>query len=311
MAPQHIPTPTCPSLPPEIWIRILSHHLDLTHLWTTCRRVSSTFQAYVEQAFAETHLRSTQIDFQLEKHNLGGRTRRPEVPCTFSHFSSDAGKLRVYFTDKRGKREVSREEKGGYEKVMGRWEERVRMSKPETPHYTISLGGTVNDTGLPGLKLNAKERAIEFKWRDMLTLFFREQAWMRALRARWCVDVKNQVSNNHARFVMGEKLAPSGIPHPWPIAQLEFRKQIRRKRLKEAYQDDEEMTWAIGSLVYFERCSAYSQGNKRFTSVTNIRIPEAAFGERWFNSVYLLQGLFLDEWSCLHRIDVKREHLGL
>ncbi|KAF2658203.1 hypothetical protein K491DRAFT_690353 [Lophiostoma macrostomum CBS 122681] len=65
-----------PSLPPELWIRILSQHTDLSHLWTTCRRVSRDFLAYAEQVFAEYHLRrNVEVRFYLERHNLGGRGR--------------------------------------------------------------------------------------------------------------------------------------------------------------------------------------------------------------------------------------------
>ncbi|ORY08784.1 hypothetical protein BCR34DRAFT_488262 [Clohesyomyces aquaticus] len=301
----------CPSLPPELWIRILSHHTDLLHLWTTCRLVSPTFLAYVEQAFAETHLRTARIDFQLEKHNLGGRTRRPEIPCTFDRFGGSDGNQDgngrdvVWFTDHR-----SREEEDVYDEVMERWADRVRTSKPETPHYIISLGSIVNDTALPGLKFDANGRGVSFRWREMLTLFFREQAWFLQLRKGWQAGIKKRVVEDRQRQLSGDMVKPGWMPS-WETSKLELRKDIRRRRLREAYQENEEMQWAVGSLKYFERCSAYAQGSKAFNLVTNIRIPGASVGEKWFGSVNLLQGLYLDEWSCLHRIDVKEEHLGL
>src|SRR5436305_686445 len=123
----------CPSLPPELWIRILAHHHDLNHLWSTCRRVSSIFQAYVEQVFAEKHLRRTCIDFNLEKYNLGGKSRRPEIPTSFHRFSKD--KRRAYFKDSRNEDALGSEEL--LEATKKRWSEQMKESKVECPHYTI------------------------------------------------------------------------------------------------------------------------------------------------------------------------------
>ncbi|KAF2647594.1 hypothetical protein K491DRAFT_699539 [Lophiostoma macrostomum CBS 122681] len=354
------PEPQCPSLPPELWIRILSYHTDLLHLWTTCRLVSPIFSAYVEQAFAETHLRTARIDFMLEKHNLGGRTHRPEVPCTFASLgdigadhSGDGGgegvgseggcvgggngRETVWFTDTRprsavcaqdvagfhfqtaharsrarSKAKVSRKaedvEASTFNFILERWEDRVRNSKPETPHYVISLGGLVNDTALPELKIDVKRRGISFRWREMLTLFFREQAWLVQLAAQWEHDVEAQILEDRKTVLEGGKPPPRKFL-PRVSAMIEIRKQIRRRRLREAYQGNEKMQWAVESLKYFEQCSAYAQGKLKL--VTSIRIPGASVGEKWFGSVPLLQGLYLDEWSCMHRIDVKEEHLGL
>jgi hypothetical protein len=32
-------------------------------------------------------------------------------------------------------------------------------------------------------------------------------------------------------------------------------------------------------------------------------------GEKWFGSVNLVQELYLDEWSCMHRIDLRSEEV--
>ncbi|KAF2193217.1 hypothetical protein K469DRAFT_715253 [Zopfia rhizophila CBS 207.26] len=291
-------SPSCPSLPPELWIRILSHHHDLTHLWTTCRLISSTFCAYVEQVFAEYHIRSTRIDFQLEKFNLGGKSRRPEIPTTFHRFESSEGKRLVYFRDKRGKREVGKE--FGFEKVMERWEDRVRGSKPETPHYTVMIGGVVNDTALPGLAIHAEEREVSFDWRGMFRAFFREQERMRVLKIRWHRDCTKRLEENRKKIAAGEKIAIDDLPKAWPAAEQEFRKMIRRARLKECYKDNKEMVWALASLKYYE-----TTAGKLLTDISG-----AGVGEPYFNSIHLLQGLYLDEWSSLHRIDTKVEHLA-
>ena len=50
------------SLPPEVWIDIISHLVDsadiqdLVHSWTECRHVSRLFQEHVEFGFSQKHL---------------------------------------------------------------------------------------------------------------------------------------------------------------------------------------------------------------------------------------------------------------
>ena len=188
-------TPLCPSLPPELWIRILSYHTDLTHLWMTCRAVSLSLRAYTEQVFAELHLKNTFIDWQLEKYNLGGKSRRPEIPTSFHRFSGDRHKSLVYFRDRRdvedvvphnesignGKGKVSVK----YQMVMDRWEENVTSIRPEMPNYTIEVDGVVNDTEIPSVELDIDDREIAFDWRGMLQAFFKEQERIGVLKKRW------------------------------------------------------------------------------------------------------------------------------
>jgi hypothetical protein len=39
-------------------------------------------------------------------------------------------------------------------------------------------------------------------------------------------------------------------------------------------------------------------------------IPGAGLGEKWFGGVNLVQEMFLDEWSCMQRIEVEMECLA-
>ncbi|KAF2245607.1 hypothetical protein BU26DRAFT_71780 [Trematosphaeria pertusa] len=308
-------SPQCPSLPPELWIRILSYNTDLTHLWTTCRQISHSFRAYTEQVFAESVLRDTHIDFQLEKYNLGGKSKRPEIPTSFSHFELGAklhgggrDKSVAWFKDKRKKGDVAGGAAGmAYKRVMQRWEENVRGWKPEMPHYTIRVGSVVNDTALPNLTINIADREIGFDWRRMFQLFFREQQRLRILKQKWHSSTAAQIQRNNARLAKGEKLAAADYPPPWPAAEVEIRKEVRRARLKEHYKHDEEMLWAIDSLAHFENHGAVGGSGTAFK--INPDLPGAGVGEKWFGSVNLVQGLYLDEWSCMHRTDTKVEHL--
>jgi hypothetical protein len=196
--------PLCPSLPPELWIRILSYHADLTHLWISCRAVSQSLRAYTEHVFAELHLKDTFIDWQLEKYNLGGKSRRPEIPTSFYRFSTDKGKRLAYFRDKREKNDVVPYNGVGkvksnikYQMVVNRWKENVSSIRPEMPNYTIEVDGLVNDTAIPGVELNVDDREIGFDWRGAFQAFFREQERIRVLKKRWVCSLWMQHSALH------------------------------------------------------------------------------------------------------------------
>jgi hypothetical protein len=306
-----IQTSFCQTLPPEVWIQIFSHHTEPIHLWTTCRRISTTLRACAEYAFAEHFLSLIHIDFQLEKYNLGGKSRRPEVPVVFDRLGKRGDRGTVWFKDKRPANAVSdgkgRQARVQFEKVMLRWEENVEGWKPEMPNYTISICGMVNVTVLPNLKINVKEREVQFRWKEMLRLFFRECERMDALKQDWQNQATRQIRANNAKVAKGEKLMPADYPQPWPMAEAEIRKQVRRARLKEYYIEDEQMLWAIDSLKHFEHYGAAS-GNARALKL-DPDLPGAGLGEKWFGCVNLVQELYLDEWSCMHRIDTKIENI--
>ncbi|KAF2639647.1 hypothetical protein P280DRAFT_453605 [Massarina eburnea CBS 473.64] len=312
--PERARTPSCPSLPPEIWIRILSFNPDLTHLWISCRHTSRNFRAYTEQVFAETVIRATFIDFHLEKYNLGGKSKRPEIPTSFSHFElgvklEDGGreKGKVWFKDKRRKSEIGGGKKKEYERIVERWEGNVRGWRAQMPNFTVRIESMVNDTELPGLEMDVLERKIGFDWRRMYTLFFREQALFRTLKGLWQTETDAQMHRNNVRIAKNEKLSIADYPLPWPAAEIEIRKQIRRKRLSEHFASNEEMLWAISSLAHFENHGASGGSGKAFK--LNPDLPGAGIGEKWFGSMNSVQELYLDEWSCMHRIDTKMEHV--
>jgi len=306
--------PLCPSLPAEVWINILRYHTDLGHLWNTVRRVSSTLRACVERAFGEYFLQEIHIDFQLEKYNLGGKSKRPEVSTRFVRRGKGEEGDIAWFKDSHPDAD-SRREKGkrGREhhlKIMRRWEENVDNYKAEMPNYTISVGDCVNDTALPGLSLNIATREIKLEWKKMLQLFFREQDRLLVLKARYQADTAKKIQLNNARLKKGEKLMPADYPIPWATAGAEIRKEIRRARLKEHYREDEEMVWAIESLKHFQQYGAAAAGSARALKL-DAELPGAGLGEKWFGSQNLVQELYLDEWSCMHRIDTKVEHIRL
>jgi hypothetical protein len=300
----------CPETP-EVWINIFTHHSDPAHLWTVCRCISSTLRACAEYAFAEYFLSDVHIDFQLEKYNLGGKTKRPEVAVAFDRLGKRGDRELVWFKDTQCTvRECNAKGKQArldFDKIMGRWEENVKGWKPELPNYTISIGVLVNDTALPSLTIDTKEREVQFEWRKMLQLFFCEHQRLQRLKDVWQTETTKQIQANRERLANGEKLIAVDYPQSWPTAEAEIRKQVRRDRLKEYYRNNEQMLWAIDSLKHFEQYGAAS-GNARALKI-DPDIPGAGLGEKWFGSISLVQELYLDEWSCLNRIDTKIQHL--
>ncbi|KAL6704229.1 hypothetical protein ACN47E_008397 [Coniothyrium glycines] len=302
----------CSTLPPEIWINIFSYHTDLAHLWLTCRRVSPTLRACAEHAFGENFLQDVRIDFQLEKYNLGGKSQRPEINVVFDRVGKGREKEIAWY---RCTQEPSLKGRGPgkkaqahHDKMMSRWEENVKAYKPEMPNYTISIGDLVNDTELPDLKIDIDKREVCFRWKEMLSLFFRERCRLLFLKTIWQVETSKKMEENNARLKKGEKLMPSDYPCSWSSAKDEMRKEIRRWRLKESYHDDEQMVWALGSLKYFENYGGSANGSSKALRL-NPDLPGAGLGEQWFGSTNLVQELYLDEWSCMHRIDTKIDHI--
>jgi hypothetical protein len=170
------------------------------------------------------------------------------------------------------------------------------------PNYTIQIGDMVNDTCLPSLIFCAEERAVAFDWRAMFAHFFREVEKRRDLERQYEADLI-------------AKCARLNIPCPVPSIPIRkailenrqhFTKTIRRARLREAYAHDEEKMWALDSMAFYEQ----SRGaDGRFVKALS-EIPGAGLGERWFGSVNVLQEMFLDEWSCLNRIERRLEEVG-
>ncbi|EDU47876.1 conserved hypothetical protein [Pyrenophora tritici-repentis Pt-1C-BFP] len=257
--------PLCPSLPTEVWINILRFHTDLAHLWNTVRLVSSPLRACVERAFGEHFLPDIHIDFQLEKYNLGGKSKRPEISTRFARRGKGEDGHIAWFKDSHPDADSTRE----------------KGKRGRQHHLKIMLTAAV----------------------------FREQHRLEVLKARYQADAAKKIQSNNARLRKGEKLLPSDYPAPWATAGAEIRKEIRRARLKEHYRDNEEMVWAIDSLKHFEQYGA-AAGSARALKL-NAELPGAGLGEKWFGSRNLVQELYLDEWSCMHRIDTKVEHIRL
>lgn len=299
--------PLCPSLPPEIWINIFSYCHDLSHLWNTCRRVSPILKACAERAFGTYHLKHVSIEFMLDRHNLGGKRgpHEPTITLEFERIGKGVGEGIAWFSGHfRGHKII---DPGMRDKtkavIMQRWHENVDRRKPELPNYTISIDDMVNDTDIPGLAVDPEHYKIQVKWREMLELFFREQARLEYVKAKW--QGTQPPSRRSAIACKGKKTksVSKEVAPSWHDHEDDARKDIRRTRLKEHYRNNAEMVWAINSLRYFEKADSTKWSSESPSMLPHL--PGAGLGERWFGSTNLVQELYLDECSSMNRIDTQ------
>lgn len=295
---------SCPSLPPEIWINIFSFCDSLSHLWHTCRRVSPTLKACAERAIGGYFLSEIQVEFMLDRHNLGGKRgpHEPAITLDFEQLGKGEEANAAWFAgDFRGHKAVTAAVKDKTKTViMQRWHENVERRKPELPNYTISIGDMVNDTHIPGLVVDDEEYRMRFDWRGMLALFFREQAKLGELQGEW---EDEHLSRPLARQAKGSKTSSTSSSVSWQDMEVDARRNIRRERLKEHYRDNAEMLWAIDSLRYFEKADSTKWSSTSPQMLPHL--PGAGLGERWFGSTNVVQELYLDECSCMNRLDTQ------
>lgn len=305
------PTPifesSCPSLPPEIWINIFSFCDSLSHLWYTCRRISPTLKACAERAIGDHFLSEVQIEFMLDRHNLGGK-RGPHEPAITLDFErlgkSDDAHVAWFSGHFRGHKVVEAAMKDKTKAViMQRWHENVERRKPELPNYTISIGDMVNDTHIPGLVVDEEEYKMRFDWRGMLKLFFREQAELEELKADWENEHLPSYRLSPACNLKGSRASSTSPSGSWQDVEVDARRNIRRKRLKEHYRGNAEILWAIDSLRYFEKADSTKWSSTSPQMLPHL--PGAGLGERWFGSTNVVQELYLDECSSMNRIDTQ------
>jgi hypothetical protein len=268
-------------------MNIFQFHTSLTHLWTTCRQISSTLRACVEKTFSEFFLDDAHILFYVDRFNPGGRVRF-QVGVGFDRVGTGDSKELAWFSEEK---EIERTEQkriwNDNPARMKRWEQNIGKMKPEFPNYTIRIGTMVNDTVLPGLKVDVEKREISFEWRKALDLFFREEVRRETLYTRWKAEGALPLG-------LGQVQDPE-------IVQFGMRRLARRTRLCESYAHDERMAWAIASLQHF-----------RLGPAANLPpdLPGAGPDEKWFGSANIVHDLYLDEAICLNRIQNRLRHVG-
>jgi len=114
-----------------------SSNTDLTHSWMTCQQVSHHFRDYVDQVFAEKHIRKAHIDLRnLGSVRLESVRYEPTVRTEFNRFSEN--KKLAYFKDD-GTDE-------GCNRISGRLSHTVAIWRRQMDFYTVGKTRTPGRT---------------------------------------------------------------------------------------------------------------------------------------------------------------------
>jgi len=173
----------CPYLPPEIWQRIFFQHTDPYSLWTTGRKVCSTWRAGIPKVFAKKYLENNdmvQIYFDLGQRPVEGMlTDLTYVEMVFNRYEEKT-KDRCVFVATPGmiwpqypvfptnfNQSVERERFAEWQRKLDLYlgvdaEARAKGGRFDLAPYQIRIKGVTNDTELPKLEYDFEKREISF-----------------------------------------------------------------------------------------------------------------------------------------------------
>ncbi|KAI1860521.1 hypothetical protein JX265_009920 [Neoarthrinium moseri] len=178
---------SCPPLPIEIWIEILSYLTDKRNLptsWQACRRVSHVLKAAAEEAYKSTCLRTWQLHLLLGtrkcRPRLGATSeRRVKVTATmsFDKMSPDGQRVFLHYPhcDYWGLEDV--------DLIAGDLRLVVQCLPGGAMELWIGSGCSkvgsmspmldVGEGGLPGmaLEVDREARTVSYYWRPLLSTF--------------------------------------------------------------------------------------------------------------------------------------------
>ena len=243
-----------PSLPPELWSLIFSHHTDPKHLWATGRRVCSTWRSEIPKVIAKKYLanpRMTQI------HTSCSLAKDKNFACLLAPrltFSRWDGETRAVFKpypwitvhhrqDCRGQF-ISARNEGSRSIRSFQFGHTTRPLIGETcledaggrrcdiPPYQIRIKWDKTDTELPALEVHFEKSEISFEWRRMLGLFYREIAILEKRdgeiakeSTQWLIQEKPGFSDVLQRALNDRR------------ARWNHQKKVRRSRIERQYRE--------------------------------------------------------------------------
>lgn len=184
----------CPSLPLEVWERIIAQINANYHprTWLNIRRVSHLLKAATEHVFAAEHLPQSRIEFKplvLREASLASNPEVIQIQLSYEGLSDDGD--RAIFTSKesfhnlkdmRLSSHAHGANKTVYDALIHRWHQ---LSRPYTqtrpsiedvcyPNHCFVLYRDINDTELPGVQIDLERVTVSFLWKPMLSLFYGE-----------------------------------------------------------------------------------------------------------------------------------------
>lgn len=269
------------SLPPELWISVLEQHNQPDHLWTTCRRVCSSWRADIPKIFAKKYLqdpRMTCVSTDCGKHEENSIN---VIDMRFDRFQDDK-KTRCVFVEREDSKarhvkpdwpedKRRRYEKHKYNNWVDcvRWYENkanededtnVEERRYDAPFYQIRVKTMANDTELTGLKIDLEAREVSFEWFGMFDNFFREQDEIDRRMQTWTEEEKPESHAAMNTWVQranavdaDEDEAGANQTASWmvladimrkvSVKTKAVRKEVRRERIKKWYKSHQNLEY--------------------------------------------------------------------
>jgi len=186
-------------LPPELWLRVLRQHTEPEHLWTHCRQVSSAWRTEVHHIFRERYLQDP-IMTELRLHP--DDEVHPNAKMHFDRFDTEDDS-RCVFTEEKNTSLLSAP--SALQPSDPVWTKYVSnyLSRNDTeeelwrgfkyPAHSIRVKGIINDTELPGIRVDYDKGEVSFQWLPMFERLFREahaiekgiETWMQSVSIDW------------------------------------------------------------------------------------------------------------------------------
>lgn len=165
---------------------VLGEHDDLTHLWNTCRLVSTEFKQLTERIFVTRYLPRTTIFFLCNRsmvyHTIDAKVHLTAQPERFHflHVIDVDSKQKAVFTSGR----VGDNETAPMQHMARLMQDDALRYMVINLEHTVGIGQEVNDVHLPGLCVDAKLGRLEFDWKEFMSIFYAEEALFRKVLSR-------------------------------------------------------------------------------------------------------------------------------
>jgi hypothetical protein len=192
------PLPATQMLPPDLWRRVLEGSEEsgqLPSLWRRCRQVCRTFRDIVDEIFEKKVLGDVVLEFDLDSTYMDVENQTDKVffgfEMRFDRFADDSKEVAIFKNDiDRTQREP--EWWARHDLVERRLlNDKLFFYTPgdvigadaidtrfDMPPWTIEIRGKINDTVLPGWKMDYATREMSFRWKDAMSAFYREAEYI-------------------------------------------------------------------------------------------------------------------------------------
>ncbi|KAF8848962.1 hypothetical protein BDZ45DRAFT_753265 [Acephala macrosclerotiorum] len=241
----------CPTLPNELWIRILRSldtGDDLSFLWVKCRHVNTTFKDATESIFREKLLPKLRINFMLGEYVPPARDDRrfPAVPlsCEFEFESLSADRRTAILSlDEEINEDMVDDLKLLIQK---RLRQLMGESHIEMPKHTVQIRRDVNDGPIPGVAVDYDTLKLSCNWRELFSVFYGEEflyhkfsADAASKKLGWLKDLREKVDKKEMDAMAVIQKALHAFADDSSIA----RKMARRARVTRQFVEWNGTEW--------------------------------------------------------------------